>query len=49
MNVINQKLTKEVKDVHVPVKIIFPFLNERDALLKFDTHEGMLQLGNTNI
>lgn len=37
---IRQRLQKDVSELKVPVKIIFPFLKEGDALLKFQTHDG---------
>lgn len=37
---IRQRLQKDVSELKVPVKIIFPFLKEGDALLKFQTQDG---------
>lgn len=42
LDVIKQRLRKDVLGFLVPVKIIFPFLDKREALLKFDTYEGKL-------
>lgn len=40
--VTKETLQKAVHDAYIPVKIIFPFLNKRDALLKFKENEGKL-------
>lgn len=42
-DVTKQRLQVAVCDAYVPVKIIFPFLAKRDALLKFKTYEGKLE------